>query len=76
MSMAPSSGWVFPRSGSPTARAGREVRAFRDWAVPSACLPCGSALGATWNPDLAERLGGLIGREALDRGCRGLSLRR
>jgi beta-glucosidase len=39
---------------------------------PSACIPCGSAIGATWNPELAERLGALVGREALDRGCRGL----
>jgi beta-glucosidase len=39
---------------------------------PSVCIPCGSAIGATWNPDLAERLGGLVGQEALDRQCRGL----
>jgi beta-glucosidase len=38
----------------------------------STCIPCGSALGATWDPDLVERLGALVGREALDRGCRGL----
>ncbi len=39
---------------------------------PSTCIPCGSALGATWDPQLVERLGALVGREALDRGCRGL----
>src|SRR5579863_5723692 len=39
---------------------------------PSTCIPCGSALGATWDPQTAERLGALVGREALDRGCRGL----
>ncbi len=39
---------------------------------PSTCIPCGSALGATWHPQLVERLGALVGREALDRGCRGL----
>ncbi len=39
---------------------------------PSACIPSGSALGATWNPVLTERLGALLGREALQRGCRGL----
>ena len=39
---------------------------------PSACIPCGSALGATWNPALVEALGALVGREARDRGCRGL----
>lgn len=36
------------------------------------CTPCGSAMGATWDPGLVERLGALLGREALDRGCRGL----
>ena len=39
---------------------------------PSTCIPCGSALGATWNPALVEALGSLVGREARDRGCRGL----
>jgi beta-glucosidase len=37
---------------------------------PATCIPCGSAIGATWNPILAEQLGALVGREALDRGCR------
>jgi beta-glucosidase len=40
--------------------------------APSTCIPCGSALGATWNPLLVEALGALVGREARDRGCRGL----
>src|SRR4051812_20882212 len=39
---------------------------------PSTCIPCGSAIGATWDPALAEQLGALVGREAIDRGCRGL----
>jgi beta-glucosidase len=39
---------------------------------PSTCIPCGSALGATWDPGLAQELGALVGREARDRGCRGL----
>src|SRR5689334_7341915 len=39
---------------------------------PSAWIPCESAIGATWDPELAERLGALVAREALDRGCRGL----
>ncbi len=30
----------------------------------SACVPCGSALGATWNPVLIERVGALLGDEA------------
>jgi beta-glucosidase len=37
---------------------------------PSVCVPCGSALGATWNPALAEEIGALLGRETRDRGCR------
>ena len=40
--------------------------------TPSICIPCGSAIGATWNPETAQALGALVGREALDRGCRGL----
>jgi beta-glucosidase len=39
---------------------------------PSTCTPCGSALGATWNPALLERVGALVGREARERGCRAL----
>jgi beta-glucosidase len=39
---------------------------------PSLCTPCGTAMGATWDPGLVEELGALIGREAFDRGCRGL----
>ena len=39
---------------------------------PSTCIPCGSALGATWDPELVDAFGALVGREALDRGCRGL----
>src|SRR3954467_10897035 len=34
------------------------------------CVPCGSALGATWNPHLIERLGAALGDEALTKGCR------
>jgi beta-glucosidase len=39
---------------------------------PSICIPCGTAIGATWNPVTAEHLGALVAQEALDRGCRGL----
>ena len=34
------------------------------------CIPCGSALGATWDPELVERVGGLLGEEALTKACR------
>ena len=40
--------------------------------TPATCIPCGSAIGATWNPQTAQALGALVGKEALDRGCRGL----
>ena len=34
----------------------------------STCMPCGIALAATWNPDLAYAEGAAIGEEALARG--------
>ena len=34
------------------------------------CVPCGSALGATWDPDLVERVGVVLGAEALTKACR------
>ncbi len=37
--------------------------------VPSACFPCGTALGATWDPDLIERVGHAIGQEARTKGA-------
>jgi beta-glucosidase len=36
---------------------------------PATSTPCATALGATWDPDIVRRLGAVIGREALDRGC-------
>jgi beta-glucosidase len=36
----------------------------------AACLPCGSALGATWSPDLVARVGGVLGAEARTKGAR------
>jgi beta-glucosidase len=35
-------------------------------------VPCGSAVGATWDPNLAEQLGHVVGSDALTAGCRGL----
>ena len=32
--------------------------------TPTACIPCGSALGASWDPHLVEELGQLLGDEA------------
>ncbi len=34
------------------------------------CLPCGSALGATWDPELVEELGVLLGRETRTKAAR------
>ena len=35
---------------------------------PSLCIPCGSAVAATWDVGLARALGGVIGREARRKG--------
>ncbi|WJG34377.1 beta-glucosidase [Fusarium oxysporum Fo47] len=37
--------------------------------TPSSCLPCGTALGATWNTDLIYRLGRLLSDEAHAKGA-------
>ncbi|MCG8591305.1 MAG: glycoside hydrolase family 3 C-terminal domain-containing protein [Proteobacteria bacterium] len=34
------------------------------------CIPCGSALGASWNPALIERVGAMLGQEARTKDCR------
>lgn len=36
---------------------------------PAACFPCGTALGATWNPDLVRRVGVALGEEARSKGA-------
>src|SRR3954471_13033650 len=39
------------------------------WSGPrSACIPCGAALGATWDPALVHEVAGVLGREAAARG--------
>jgi beta-glucosidase len=35
----------------------------------AACFPCGSALGATWDPELVERVGVALGEEARSKGA-------
>ncbi|KAF5589551.1 beta-glucosidase [Fusarium pseudocircinatum] len=37
--------------------------------TPSSCLPCGTALGATWNTELIHRLGQLLSAEAHAKGA-------
>jgi beta-glucosidase len=34
------------------------------------CMPCGAALGATWNPELIERVGSVLGQEARTKASR------
>ncbi len=36
----------------------------------AACMPCGTALGSTWDPALVERVGAAIGDEARTKECR------
>jgi beta-glucosidase len=36
----------------------------------AACLPCGSALGATWSPETLAAVGGVLGAEARTKGAR------
>jgi beta-glucosidase len=36
----------------------------------SVCIPCGSALGATWNPALIEEVGAMLGVETRSKACR------
>ncbi len=38
--------------------------------LSSTCVPCGAALGATWDTGLVERVGALVGRQARTKVCR------
>ena len=38
--------------------------------TPTACIPAGAVMGATWDPALVEELGALLGTEARAKGCR------
>lgn len=37
--------------------------------TPTACIPAGSVLGATWDPELCRQLGELLGDETRAKGC-------
>ena len=37
--------------------------------TPTACIPAGSVLGATWNPELLNQLGVLLGEESIAKGA-------
>ncbi len=41
-----------------------------DQTLTAACVPCGAALGATWDLALVERVGRLVGEEARTKTCR------
>ncbi|SMR61167.1 unnamed protein product [Zymoseptoria tritici ST99CH_1E4] len=62
-----------PRLGIPALRTSdgpngvRGTRFFQG--VPAACLPCGTALGATWDVDLIKKGGELMGRESIAKGA-------
>lgn len=63
-----------PRLGIGTLRVtdgpnGARGTAFRGGPT-SACFPCGSALGATWNPALVGRVAAALAEEALAKGAR------
>ncbi len=38
--------------------------------MTAACMPCGAALGATWDVELAEQVGAVLGDEARTKSCR------
>ncbi|HEX5265993.1 MAG TPA: glycoside hydrolase family 3 C-terminal domain-containing protein [Acidimicrobiales bacterium] len=64
-----------PRLGIPPVRVTDGPNGARGTAMGSAgprsvCVPCGSALGATWDPDLLGRIGELLGREARRKSAR------
>jgi beta-glucosidase len=65
-----------PRAGIPSVRMTDGPNGARGSSVLGAgdatavCVPCGSALGATWSPELIERVGVLLGEEARTKGCR------
>jgi beta-glucosidase len=61
-----------PRLGIPSIRLSdrpNEVRGTRFFdSVPSACLPCGTAIGATFDTALAQKIGNMLGDEAKAKG--------
>lgn len=59
---------VFVSDGPAGARGPQVPGAGRQ--VKSLNIPCGSALGATWNPALLEELGDALGDQTRTKGCR------
>lgn len=64
---------ALPRHGVPSIRLSDGPNGVRGTkffnGVPAACLPCGTGLAATWDCDLLERAGELIGKECIAKGA-------
>ena len=63
-------GHAVPRLGVPALKVSdgpAGVRGERWVGTTSACAPCGTALGATWNPELLREVGAVLGEEALSK---------
>ena len=62
-----------PRLGIPTLQVSDGPTGVRgsglSGGATAACFPCGSALAATWNPELVGRLGGALADEARTKGA-------
>jgi beta-glucosidase len=56
----------FGMTDGPSGARGRTL----DMPTPSTAVPCGTALGATWDPELLAEVGAVIGSEARRKGCR------
>ncbi len=67
--------WHFhgvPRLGVPSIRVtdcGHGVTLCGEDSSPATCFPTGIGMAATWNRELLERVGGVIGRECRALGC-------
>jgi beta-glucosidase len=62
-----------PRLGIPSVKVSDGPNGARGGGMSgttSACFPVGTALGATWNPELIRRVGVAIGEEARTKGAR------
>lgn len=65
-----------PEHGVPAVKLTDGPNGARGGALPGAsrvaalCVPCGSALGATWDPELVAQVGAALGEEARTKGAR------
>lgn len=58
-----------PHQGIPSMRVTDGPNGARGQSGTSACYPCGTALAATWNPDLIQRIGADLGIETKNKGA-------